>query len=116
MTVVPLARFLAELLTGHHIEAVVQDDMVYLPRCDRWANLWMHQTEGGAYLVEVRATASSDVTVADRCAGLGDSVESAARDGLQSFCSGSFHVLLAALWGVLERDQVDHEVRVVDQR
>ena len=116
MDVVPLAENLASLLAGHHVEAILKEGLVYLPRLDRWANLWMQRTERGSYLVEVRATASHEVTVADRCAGIGDTVESAREDGLRSFCSGTFHVLLAALWGVLERDQVDHEVRVVNQR
>src|SRR5262245_21660264 len=114
MAVIPLAHTLADLLGGHDVEAVVRDGLVSLPRLERWANLWMDQTESGSYLVEVRATAGNDVTIADRCAGVGATFESAREDGLRSFCAGTFHVLLAALWGVLEHDQVDHEVRVVD--
>jgi len=116
MPVIPLAPLLADLLKGHLVEAILRDDMVYVPQLDRWADLWMHQTEGGAYLLEVSATASHEVMVADRCAGIGDTAESAGKDALRSFCSGSFHVLLAALWGVLERDQIDHEIRLVAQR
>lgn len=116
MKVFPLADTLADLLTGHQVEAVVEDEVVYLPELDRWANLWMHQREGGHYLVEIRATASGDVTIADTCAAVGPTFEAAREDGLRSFCSGTFHVLLAALWGVLELDQLDHEVRVVNQK
>jgi hypothetical protein len=113
MALIPLVHTLIDLLAGHGVEAVVKDGFVYLPQLDRWANLWMNQTDGGSYLVEIRATACNDITIADRCAAVGDTFESAREDGLRSFCSGTFHVLLAALWGVLERDQVDHEVRVV---
>lgn len=103
MDIVPLTQTLADLLAGHQVDAVIKDDLVYLPTLDRWANLWMQRTEGGSYLVEVRATASHEVTVADRCAGMGNTFESAREDGLRSFCSGTFHVLLAALgvcWNV----------------
>jgi hypothetical protein len=112
----PLAQTLVDLLAGHQVEAILEDDLVYLPRFERWANLWMTRTDSGTYLIEVRATASNEVTIADRCAAVGTTFESAREDGLRSFCSGTFHVLLAALWGVLELDQVDHEVRVVRHR
>lgn len=113
--ITPLAQTLAAILVGHQVEAVVKEDVVYLPQLDRWANLWMHQTDGGTHLVEVRATAANGITIADRCAAIGTTLESAQADGLRSFCSGTFHVLLAVLWGVLELDQVDHEVRVGGQ-
>jgi hypothetical protein len=117
MAAIPLAGLLVDLLKGHHVDALVRDDMVYLPALDRWANLWMHQTGKSTWLVEVRATtASPDTTIADRCAAVGDTIQVAGQDGLQAFCSGIFHVLLAAVWGVLEREQVDHEVRVVGGR
>src|SRR5690349_21556884 len=76
----------------------------------------MIQTDGGSYLVEIRATATPETTIADSCGAVGATFELARTDGLRSFCSGTFHVLLAALWGVLERDQVEHEVRVVGPR
>lgn len=116
MTNVPLAPVLVQLLEGHGVEAVVREDAVYLPRLDRWANLWMHPTSERMHLLEVVATVDDEVTVTDRCAGIGDTVESAKADGVQAFCSGTFHVLLAALWGVLERDQVDHEILFVEHR
>lgn len=116
MAIAPLVDILVALLAGHHVEAVVKDDLVYLPQLDRWANLWMDQTASGSYLMEIRATASDDIMIADRCAAVGTTFESARSDGLQSFCSGTFHVLLAALWGVLELDQVEHEIRIVGRR
>ncbi len=117
MNTVPLASRLVGLLHGHHVEAEIRDDMVYLPVVDRWANLWMWRTESGSFLMEVRATGADEQVVADRWAALGADAETAIRDGLESFCRCGFHVLLAALWGVLETDQVDHEERwIADQQ
>ena len=116
MTDVPLAPVLVQLLDGHGVEAVVREGAVYLPRLDRWANLWMHQTSERMHLLEVVATVDDEVTVTDRCAGFGDTVESAKADGVHAFCCGTFHVLLAALWDMLERDQVDHEILFVEDR
>ncbi len=113
MSSIALASRLLDLLHGHAVEAEIRDDMVYLPSVDRWANLWMWRTDSGTFLMEVRATGEGAEVVADRWAALGDDPKSATRDGLESFCRCGFHVVLAALWGVLETDQVDHEVRQV---
>ena len=37
MAVVPLAHTLVDLLAGHQVEAIVKDDLVYLPELDRGA-------------------------------------------------------------------------------
>ena len=70
----------------------------------------------GTTTSSARFKRDDEVTVTDRCAGFGDTVESAKADGVHAFCCGTFHVLLAALWGVLERDQVDHEILFVEDR
>lgn len=113
MSLTPLRQELVDLLAGHDVRAEVRDDAVLVVEVDRWANLWMSRSPAGRFIVELRTTAPEGVVVADRWAALGDDPKSAARDGLESFCRCGFHVVLAALWGVLETDQVDHEVREV---
>lgn len=113
MSVTPLHQELVDLLGGHDVRAEVRDDAVRVVEVDRWANLWMSRSPTGRFIVELRATAPEGVVVSDRWAALGDDPKSATRDGLESFCRCGFHVVLAALWGVLETDQVDHEVREV---
>lgn len=116
MTTMPLAQILVDLLQGHGVEASVSDGLAHLPQLGRWANLWITQERPGTFLLELRATTAGAVVVADRWAGIGQTAEDAQRDGLKSFCQGTFHVLLAVLWGVLEREQVDHEVRTLEGR
>lgn len=108
-----LASLLHRLLESHGVEAQVVDDAVYLPGLDRWANLWLHDSGTGPLAIEVVGTAPNGVVVTDVCVGIGRNREAAKNDAVHAFCVGTFHVLLAALWGVLERDQVDHEVRSV---
>lgn len=112
-TPLPLNVQLVALLAGHGVAAEERDHAVYVQSVARWANLWMWQTEGGTFLMELRATASGEEVVADRWAAIGTTPDDAVRDGLQAFCRGGFHVVLAALWGVLEPDQIDHELRTV---
>jgi hypothetical protein len=113
MNVVPCADHLARLLQVHGVEAETSEDAVWIPGVERWANLWMSQTSTGSWLMEVRATVEGEEVIADRWAALGATQAAAFRDGLGSFCLCGFHVLLASVWGVLETDQVDHEVREV---
>ncbi|MCA8954812.1 MAG: hypothetical protein KDC87_01990 [Planctomycetes bacterium] len=94
--VVPLAQLLVDLLEGHGVAAELRGGLVYLPGLDRWANLWMYRAASGVPLIEVRATGPDGAAVADRCAGIGSTVEAARADGARSFSAGTFHVLLAA--------------------
>lgn len=66
--------------------------------------------------MEVRAATPGGAVAVDTWAAFGTSREDARLDGLRSFCQGTFHVLLGALWGVLESDQICHEVRHVADR
>jgi hypothetical protein len=109
----PHARTLVDLLARHGVAATLRDEIVYLPDLDRWANLWNSRPEGGTAVVEVRATTQGRRVLSDTCAAVGTTPDQSRVDGLRAFCQGSFHVLLAAAWGVLERDQVDHEIRRV---
>lgn len=109
----PLGPQLVDLLDGHGVRAEMRDDVVWLPDVGQWANLWMTATPEGRFLMDLRATAPEGGMVADQWVAMGTDVASARQDGLTSFCRCGFHVVLAGLWGVLEPDQVDHEVREV---
>lgn len=113
MELTPLHHVLVDLLGGHGVLAEVRADAVYLPELDLWANLWLTRSREGRFLMDLVATSPDGGVVADQWAALGTDVASATRDGLTSFSRCGFHVVLAALWGVLETDQVDHEAREV---
>lgn len=113
MSIEPLAHIFVDLLTGHGVPATLRDEAVYLTDLNQWANLWISRPAGGSALLEVRATTQGQRVLWDVCAAVGTTQEQERLDGIRAFCQGSFHVLLAALWGVLERDQVEHEVRRV---
>lgn len=114
MSTIALASTLADLLTGHGVAAELREDAVFIPSTGSWANLWMRHTEGQSMLMELRALAPDGSVVVDRWAAFGATEDAARVDGLRSFCMSAFHVVLAGLWGVLERDQVEHEVREVN--
>jgi hypothetical protein len=109
----PLNAELADLLTGHRVSARVVGDLVELPDAGTWADLRLHETAPGRFLMEVRTAAPGGPVLVDTWAAWGTSRDEARRDGLRAFCQGTFHVLLAAVWGVLENDQAFHEVRTV---
>jgi hypothetical protein len=109
----PLDEELADLLTGHHVSARVVGDRVELPDVHTWADLRLFETETGRFLMEVRTATPGGPVLLDTWSAWGTSREDARRDGLRAFCEGTFHVLLAAVWGVLESDQAFHEVRTV---
>ena len=108
-----LSQHLVHLLNGHRVDAELRDGLVWIPSVDRWASLVMYASRPGTWLMEVRVTVDATTVLVDRWGAVGTSENEAVADGLSSFCTSGFHVLLAALWGVLETDQVDHEVRTV---
>jgi Family of unknown function (DUF6348) len=102
---------LLSLLHGHQVSAELRDGRVYLPELDRWAELHMRPARS-SHLMAVRVSAPGGEHV-DRWAALGEEPEAAARDGLAAFVRGGFHVLLAALWGLYEPEQVEWVERTV---
>jgi hypothetical protein len=100
-----LAQVLEHLLKGHGVAAERAGHQVSLPGGGT-ASLRMYRPES-VWMMEFRAEVDG-VVLEDRWAAMGAEIDAAYRDGLDSFCRCGFHVLLAALWGVLERDQVEH--------
>ena len=115
MTALPLDVELAGLLNGHHLVAHVEGDRVVLPAAGAWADLRLYESAAGRFVMEVRTALPGGSVLLDTWAAWGATQQEARRDGLAAFCRGTFHVLLA-LWGILETDQVAHEVRTVAGR
>lgn len=113
MSTNPLAPILIELLVGHGVAAELREGVVFVPSTGSWANLWMTGSDGRSARMELRASTADGGVVIDRWAAFGADDDAARADGLRSFCSSVFHVALAGLWGVLERDQVEHGVAEV---
>ena len=109
----PLAHRLQAMLTAHGVASELVDGTLYLPSVERRANLWMVQTGPTTWRMALRATAVGGEVVADAWAAVGASPAAAAEDGLAAFARSGFPVALAALWGVLDRDRVDREVRAI---
>lgn len=103
-----LNQHLVSLLDGHGVEAAVVDDRVVVEPNGATAVLGAERTNPHALLFSLRATSPDGVVLPDLWAGLGSDDAAAVRDGIAAFCRGTFHVYLAAAWGVLETDQVDH--------
>lgn len=104
---------LADLLAAHGSPARVVGDLVELPDAGTWADLRLFETGAGRFLMEVRTATPGGPVLVDTWAAWGATRDEARLDGLRAFCQGTFHVLLAAVWGVLENDQTFHEVRTV---
>jgi len=103
-----LNSHLVRLLDAHGVAAAVSDGIVFVEPNNATAVLEAERTNPHSLLLSLRATSPDGVVLPDLWAGLGSEDPPAIRDGLDAFCRGSFHVYLAATWGVLETDQVDH--------
>lgn len=99
---------LVRLLRGHGVAASPENDAVVVEPTRATAVLSASRTNPNSLLLSIRATAPDGAVLTDLWAGLGREDGPATRDGLEAFCRGGFHVFLAAAWGVLEEDQVDH--------
>ena len=109
-----LAGVLKGLLDAHGIPSTRHDEEVHIPQTG--AGLVLRVVEDatpGYALMQIEATLPSGSRVSDRWAGLGQTLPEAANDGIIAFCHGGFHVLLAACGGLLETDQVDHDLITV---
>jgi hypothetical protein len=68
------------------------------------------QHENGIVLrLDVVVMLESEMTIHESFAGIGETREEAVNNALENFCDNSLHVLLAALWGVVDKDQVTIE-------
>jgi hypothetical protein len=103
-----LNHHLVELLAGHGVTASIVADEVLVDPNGAAASLRARRVNPNSMLLSVNAVAPDGVWLTDLWAGLGEDDDAAVRDGLWAFCLNIFHVYLAATWGLLETDQVDH--------
>jgi len=98
---------LQDILTQHGLECVVEREWV-VPRAELPAirALWNEGERSGR--LDVQVLVSQGVLIDECFAGLGAG-EQGFNDALQNFMANSLHVLLAALWGVNEPDQMTVE-------
>lgn len=118
MTIVSDAQFdealnegLLGVLRSHGVDARRDGDAVVVGPSALRARLALapRPVTGGREMT-LAAQSPDGVVVTDQWVALGEDANGLYRDGMQAFCTGDFHVLLAGLWGLLETDQVDHVV------
>jgi len=106
-----LATLLVGLLAGHGVEATQRDELVLVENNEsQWVRLTVTKCGEASIQMQVMAAGPGGLIVSDSWAGLGNEMNIAVKDAVHYFCVGDFHVLLAALWGLLEEDQVDYHV------
>ena len=99
---------LCELFEGHKVPCTTQNSWV-APNGELPAirTVWTEHEQDCTGRLDVETVLSDKRAIVESFAGLGDSSEARQTDAFQNFLASSYHVLLAALWGVLDADQVD---------
>jgi len=99
--------YLCQLFQNHGLSCVVHNDWV-LPNSELPAlrALWYPATSTG--LLDVQALVRDQLIIDECFAGMGEG-DDGMYDALTSFTANSFHVLLAALWGNNDPEQVNTE-------
>jgi hypothetical protein len=109
-----VTEYLAALLEGHGVASVAHDDHLLVPGSAFVGDLCLFEDQGAAAgMMELRAWDADGTGVIDTWMAYGEDREAKIRDGVHAFVVGTVHVALAALWGVLESDQVDVETRSI---
>jgi hypothetical protein len=110
------AQHLLRLLDGHKIHARFDGTNVLVEGdASRWVRFAAELPEHSNVLrLHVDAAGPGNTILSDSLNGFGDDIEQQLSDVLVHFCISDFHVFLAALWGVLEEDQVDYHFVVTD--
>jgi len=100
-------RFLSQLFTRHGIDSTVEGDWV-LPNSQLPAlrALWTPGPQSGR--LDVQVMVREELMVEECFAGIGAG-EAGLHDALANFTLNSFHVMLAGLWGVEDREHVSTE-------
>ena len=104
MEPVSLVKEISELFSAHEVPFHVEEEWV-VPhgRLPAIRATWFPREDSGLLEVE---TLLNDERIINECfAGIGEG-RNGISDALQNFCVNTFHVLLAAFWGVNEPDQV----------
>ncbi len=114
MEAVSVSQHLAALFESHRIECVVHGEWVApAGRLPAIRATWYAGEKTGRLDVDVLL--EDERQLQEAFAGIG-SGEDGLQDALRNFASNSFHVLLSALWGQAEEDQVMVETWEIGER
>lgn len=104
MAPITLVNELSGLMAAHEVPFHVEDEWV-VPSSKLPAIRATWYPREGSGLLEVDALLEDQRIIKECFAGIGSGREGI-NDALQNFCTNSFHVLLASLWGLKDPDQV----------
>lgn len=109
-----LLEWLAALLAAHGVETSRQGEWLVptaptLPPLRAYLEPREASAHGTSARLDVQVAVSEESWPVESFAGLGVSHEDAARNALENFCTGSFHVLLGAFYGLPDQSQVTIE-------
>lgn len=114
MEAVSVSQHLAALFESHRIDCVVHGEWVApAGRLPAIRATWYAGEKTGRLDVDVLL--EDERQLQEAFAGIG-SAEDGLQDALRNFASNSFHVLLSALWGQAEEDQVMVETWEIGER
>jgi hypothetical protein len=102
---------LQQLLAAHGITTQVEADgwlstAGSYPACRAYINEPQFQNGGCTLRLDVEISLSAERGLIESFGDFGADVNEAFQALMQNFCSGSLHVLLGSLWGVIEPEQV----------
>ncbi|HCL2773334.1 TPA: hypothetical protein N1913_001525 [Pseudomonas aeruginosa 449A] len=116
MEAVSVSQHLAALFESHRIDCVVHGEWVApARRLPAIRATWYAGEKTGRLDVDVLLEDERQLQEAFAGIGIG-SGEDGLQDALRNFASNSFHVLLSALWGQAEEDQVMVETWEIGER
>lgn len=107
-------EYLSKLFEDHGLTCVVQEDWI-LPNAEPPAlrGLWYPAQSSGQ--LDIQVLVHDNVIIGESFAGFGEG-ESGLQDALVNFTANSLHVLLAALWGKNDPEQVTTEPWLINGR
>lgn len=102
---------LRDILASHGVETRVEADGWLstngsYPACRAYVDDPKAQNEGYKIRLDVEVALSFDRAIVESFSDFATDPNTAFRSSLQNFCNGSLHVMLSALWGVSDPDQV----------
>lgn len=104
-----------QLLEGHNISCDTHESWC-VPNGELPAirTVWTDGDNGGAGRLDVEVLLADERRILECFAGLGSSPDECQKDALQNFLQSSFHVLLSAIWGNVDSEQVDVETWTIN--
>lgn len=103
------------LLEAHNLAVETREDWCVpngvLPAI---RTVWVAGETAGTGRLDVEVVLSDERRLTECFAGIGKSPEEQQQDALQNFIMSSFHVLLAALWGRVDAEQVNVATWTID--